>query len=133
MGINKLWLQEEPFARSIERQIDRATLVDLLGIVIYEANRSAKLEDAGFSDQAPSVDCLFDYVLDALGVPPEADGYSREPFNELFYNDYWLEHRIETLEMVLTGIEELRDAIAARSTNAKVIRANFHVISPKDN
>lgn len=70
MGINKVWLREEPFARSIERQIDRATLVDLLGIVIYEADRSAKLEDAGFADQASSVDCLFDYVLDALGVPP---------------------------------------------------------------
>jgi hypothetical protein len=128
MGINKVWLREEPFARSMERQIDRATLVDLLGIVIYEADRSSKLEDAGFVDQAPSVDCLFDYVLDALGVPPEANGYSREPFNEIFYSDYWLEGRIETLEMVLTGLEELRDAIAARSTNAKVIRANFHLV-----
>lgn len=128
MGINKIWLREEPFARSMERQIDRATLVDLLGIVIYEADRSSKLEDAGFVDQAPSVDCLFDYVLDALGVPPEANGYSREPFNEIFYSDYWLEGRIETLDMVLTGLEELRDAIAARSTNAKVIRANFHLV-----
>ena len=128
MGINKMWLREETFARSMERQIDRATLVDLLGIVIYEADRSSKLEDAGFVDQAPSVDCLFDYVLDALGVPPEADGYSREPFNEIFYSDYWLEGRIETLEMVLTGLEELRDAIAARSTTAKVIRANFHLV-----
>ena len=123
-----MWLREETFARSMERQIDRATLVDLLGIVIYQADRSSKLEDAGFVDQAPSVDCLFDYVLDALGVPPEADGYSREPFNEIFYSDYWLEGRIETLEMVLTGLEELRDAIAARSTNAKVIRANFHLV-----
>ncbi len=123
-----MWLREEPFARSMERQIDRATLVDLLGIVIYEADRSSKLEDAGFVDQAPSVDCLFDYVLDALGVPPEADGYSREPFKEIFYSDYWLEGRIETLEMVLAGLEELRDAIDARSTNAKVIRANFHLV-----
>ena len=128
MGINKLWLRDEAFARSIERQVDRATLVDLLGIIIYEADRSAKLEDAGFADQASSIDCLFDYVLDALGVPPEADGYSREPFNELFYNDYWLEHRIETLELVLTRLEELRDAIAARLLNAQTLRADFRVV-----
>jgi len=133
MGITKLWLQDQKFARSIERQIDRSTLVDLLGVVIYEADRAARLEDAGFADQAPSVDCLFDYVLDALGVPPELDGYSREPFSELFYNDYWLDHRIETLEMVLTEIEKLRDAIADRSTNAKVIRANFQLVTPKNN
>ena len=132
MGVNKLWLRDEAFARSIERRIDRATLVDLLGIVIYEANRSSKLEDAGFTDQASSVDCLFDYVLDALGVPPETDGYSREPFNQLFYDNYWLTHKIETLDMVLIGLEELRDTIAARTTNAKVYRANFHIISPKD-
>jgi len=49
MGINKVWLQDQQFARSVERQIDRGTLVDLMGIVIYEADRSTKLEDAGFS------------------------------------------------------------------------------------
>lgn len=59
MGINKLWLSDKQFARSIERQIDRETLVDLLGIVVYEADRSAMLEDAGFADQASSVECLF--------------------------------------------------------------------------
>lgn len=41
MNVNKLWLQEH-FARSIERLIDRETLVDLLGIVIYEADRSLR-------------------------------------------------------------------------------------------
>lgn len=130
MGITKLWLQDQQFARSIERQIDRSTLVDLLGIVIYEADRSAKLEDAGFADQAPSVDCLFDYVLDALGIPAENDTFSREPFSALFYNDYWLEHRFESLEMVLTALEELRDSIAARSASAEVLRAGFRVIDP---
>lgn len=71
MSVNKLWLQDEQFAWSIDRLIDRETLIDLLGIVIYEADRSSKLEDAGFADQANSVECLFDYDLDALHVPPE--------------------------------------------------------------
>lgn len=133
MGITKLWLQDQQFARSIERQIDRSTLVDLLGIVIYEADRSTKLEDAGFADQASSVDCLFDYVLDALGIPVENDTFSREPFIALFYNDYWLEHRIESLEMVLTELEDLRDSIAARSAIAEVLRAGFRVIDPDGN
>lgn len=133
MGITKLWLQDQRFARSIARQIDRATLVDMLGIVIYEADRSAKLEDAGFADQASSIDCLFDYVLDALGIPAENDTFSREPFSALFYNDCWLEHRFESLETVLTALEELRDSIAARSANAEVLRAGFHVIDPAGN
>lgn len=133
MGITKLWLRDQQFARSIERQIDRSTLIDLLGIVIYEADRSTKLEDAGFADQASSVDCLFDYVLDALEVPVETGTFSREPFSELFYNDFWLEHRFESLEMVLTALEELRDSITARSASAKVLRANFRVIDPDSN
>ncbi|BBE50856.1 hypothetical protein OYT1_ch1299 [Ferriphaselus amnicola] len=130
MGITKLWLQDQQFARSIERQIDRSTLIDLLGIVLYEADRAARLEDAGFADQAPSVDCLFDYVLDALGIPAENDTFSRESFSALFYNDYWLEHRFESLDMVLTALEELRDSIAARSASAEVLRAGFRVIDP---
>lgn len=104
MGIGKVWLQDEKFARSIKRQIDKETLTDLLSIVIYEADRSSKLEDAGFADQASSVGCLFDYVLDALGIPPENDSFSREPFEKLFYNDYWIEHQFESLEqLVETG------------------------------
>ena len=35
MGINKVWLQDQQFARSVVRQIDRETLIDLMGIVIY--------------------------------------------------------------------------------------------------
>ena len=130
MGITKLWLQDQQFARSIERQIDRSTLIDLLGIVLYEADRAARLEDAGFANQAPSVDCLFDYVLDALGIPAENDTFSRESFSTLFYNDHWLEHRFESLEMVLTALEELRDSIAARSASAEVLRAGFRIIDP---
>lgn len=132
LSINKVWLQDEQFARSIKRQIDKETLIDLLGIVIYEAGRSAKLEDAGFADQAPSVDCLFDYVLDALGIPPESKTFSREPFEKSFYNDYWLEHQFESLEQAVTALEGLRDTIkidrAASSENADVRRASFRVV-----
>ncbi|MEN6586989.1 MAG: hypothetical protein ABFE02_13195 [Sulfuricella sp.] len=132
MGINKLWLQDEQFARSIERSIDRETLIDLLAIVVYEADRSAKLEDAGFADQASSVDCLFDYVLDALGIPPENDTFSREPFEKLFYNDYWLEHQYPSLQHAMLGLEQLRDTIKyvrkASSANAEVLRAGFRVV-----
>lgn len=100
----------------------------MLAIVIFEADRSTKLEDADFVDQASSVDCRFDYALDGLGIPAENDTFSREPFNALFYNDYWLEHQFESLEMVLAALEELRDSIAERSNNAEALRAGFHVI-----
>lgn len=133
MGINKVWLHDQQFARSIERQIDRGTLVDLLGILVYEADRSAKLEDAGFADQASSIDCLFDYVLDALNIPPENDTFSREPFEDLFYNGYWLEHQYESLEQVVTALEELREAIISRSKDAEARRASLRIIdSEKD-
>lgn len=127
MSINKLWLQGQHFARSIERQIDRETLVDLLGIVVYEADRSAILEDAGFADQASSVECLFDYVLDALGVPPETDKFSREAFEKLFYNDYWIEHQYESLAQVMLALEALREAMILRVADAEVRRAGLRV------
>lgn len=128
MGINKVWLRDEHFARSITRQIDRETLVDLLGIVEYEADRSAILEDAGFADQASSVECLFDYVLDALGIPPESDTFSREAFEKLFYNDYWLEHQFESLEQVVAALEALRETMILRSADAEVRRAGLRVV-----
>ncbi|MDD2686086.1 MAG: hypothetical protein PHY62_08005 [Gallionella sp.] len=128
MGINKVWLRDEPFARSITRQIDRETLVDLLGIVKYEADRSAILEDAGFTDQASSVECLFDYVLDALGIPPENDTFSREAFENLFYNDYWIERQFESLEQVLTALEQLREVMISRLADAEARRASMRVV-----
>lgn len=128
MGINKVWLRDEHFARSVERQIDRETLVDLLGIVVYEADRSAKLEDAGFADQASSVECLFDYVLDALGIPPETDTFSRDAFEKLFYNDYWLEHQFESLEKVVAALEALREMMISRLADAEMRRAGLRVV-----
>lgn len=128
MSINKLWLRDEQFARSIERKIDKETLIDLLAIVIYEADRSAKLEDAGFADQASSVECLFDYVLDALGIPAESDTFRREPFENLFYNNYWLEHQFESVEQVVVALEELREAIVSKSTDVEARRASLRVV-----
>lgn len=132
MSINKPWLQDERFARSIKRQIDKETLIDLLGIVIYEVNRSSKLEDAGFADQASSIECLFNYVLDALEIPPSSDTFSREPFEKFFYNDYWLEHQLESLEQVVGALEVLRETTAenrvASSANAEARRANLRVV-----
>lgn len=128
MGINKVWLRDKHFARSIARQIDRETLVDLLGIVEYEADRSAILEGAGFADQASSVECLFDYVLDALGIPPETDPFSREAFEKLFYNDYWLEHQFESLEQVVAALEALRETMIIRLEDAEARRASLRIV-----
>jgi len=132
VGINLLWLRDEPFARSIERNIDRETLVDLLGIVVYEGNRLSQLEDAGFRDQANSTECLFDYVLDALQIPSACETYSREPFEELFYDDFLLEHKFVSLHDVLIALEQLRDKVnndrVVSLANAKERRANFKAV-----
>lgn len=128
LSINKLWLRDEKFARSITRQIDSETLVDLLRIVEYEADRSAILENSGFADQASSVECLFDYVLDALGIPPESDTFSRETFESLFYIDYWIEHQFESLEQVLTALEQLREVMISRLADAEARRASMRVV-----
>lgn len=107
-------------------------MVDLLGIVVYEANRWSKLEDAGFQDQARSTECLFDYVLDALQIPSVCETYSREPFEELFYDDFWLENKFSSLHDVLVGLEQLRDKIhndrVVSLVNAKEKRANFKAV-----
>ena len=132
MGINKDWLKNQPFARNVAtRTIDRETILDLLGMVIYEADRSAVLEDAGFCDNTPSVDCLFDYVLDALRVPAESAAFSRSPFEQAFYNDYWLEKKYESLEEVLTALESLRDSFAERASSAEDIRAGFRLVEDR--
>lgn len=128
MSVNKHWLRGQRFARNIKRSVDRETLLDLMGIVIYEADRSAKLEDAGFSDDASSVDCLFDYVLDALGVPPESESFSREPFEDLFYTDFWLDKAYDSAADALNALEALREDMLSRAENANASRQGFRVI-----
>jgi hypothetical protein len=132
MGVTKHWLKGQSFARNIERTIDRESLLDLLGIVIYEADRSAALENAGCSDDTPAVDCLFDYVLDALSVPAETNSFSRNPFAEMFYNDYWLEKRYGSLNETLLALETLRDEMAERTTKADTHRARIRIVKPDD-
>lgn len=128
MSINKLWLRDQLFARSRLRTIDRDSLIDLLGIVIYEGNRIALLEDAGFADQASSVECLFDYVLDALGIPPASQNFSREPFESLFYADHCLENQFASLDDVLTALEALRDETTSRLAAVKEMRAGIRIV-----
>ena len=116
----------------MDRQIDRETLIDLLGIVEYEGRRWEKLEDAGFQDQASSVECLFDYVLDSLRIPPESQDFSREPFEKLFYNDYLLEHHFLSIADVISALEVLRDSLKigmlASAEKAETRRASFRIV-----
>lgn len=114
------WLQGQPFARSFQRQIDKATLADLLAMVEYESERLAKLEDAGLLDQGSSFECLLDYVLDALNIPAASASFSREPFYELFFSDYLIEHRYDSYEQVITALEALLD-IAVSNNNTDSI------------
>lgn len=132
MGIKLLWLRDEPFARSIERNIDRETMIDMLGIVVHESNRMQLLEDAGFIDHANSTECLFDYVLDALQIPSESETYSREPFEDLFYEDFLLNNKVKSITDVLSELEQLRDKIhnerVVSIEKAKERRSNFKAI-----
>lgn len=135
-SIDKHWLVGKAFARTLQRAIDRSTMIDLLGIVEYDAQRMAHLEDAGFQDTMPAVECLFDYVLDALDVPPHGGDFDREPFESLFYNDYLLEDLYPSLDAVIDALIELRDAQglqarghASRSRNSTYL----NVVSKRNN
>jgi hypothetical protein len=98
--------QDLPFCKYRERKIDDLSIIDLLGVVIYEASRASALLQVGFDDQASANFFLLDFVLDALGVPPsgkvkvisgerkqftKACEYSRERFYEITLGDYAIE------------------------------------------
>ena len=102
-----IFIKDYEWSQSKPRQIDDETLIDLLRICEYEAERLNVLEDIGFQDNANSAEVLYMYVLDALGVPPsehkkmlsgEVDRFSRECvfdrewFDELFYQKKLLEN-----------------------------------------
>jgi hypothetical protein len=102
-----IFIKDYEWSQSKPRQIDDETLIDLLRICEYEAERLNALEDIGFQDNASSAEALYMYVLDALGVPPighkkmlsgEVDRFSRECvfdrewFDELFYQKKLLEN-----------------------------------------
>jgi hypothetical protein len=46
----------------------------------------------------------------------------------MFYNDFWLEKKYESLGHVLTAMEVLRDSIVERSANAETKRAGFRIV-----
>ena len=102
-----------PWTRSRERTIDDQTLIDLMQLVEFQADRVAMLNErndvslglASWLDMTDPVDALFGYVLDALGVPPHGVekaftgehanfsrtcSFSRDWFSERFFADYLL-------------------------------------------
>lgn len=98
--MHELDLTVEPWVVSRSRKIDERTMMDLMLFVEFEAKRVERLEQAGFTDDLCAADTMFDYVLDALGVPANGEQitqesitkfFSREWFYELFFSEYILE------------------------------------------
>jgi len=101
-------IQSYEFARSIPRSIDDETLLDILRIVEFEAERVRLLEEAGFVDQLCTSEVLYQYLLDSLGVPESGISttkkgdhpafkkecaFSRQWFEELFFSEYLLNNK----------------------------------------
>lgn len=109
------WFENEAFSRSIPRTVDRETLVDLLSIIIYNAERDVILDELGIQDNGNPVDLLFEYVLDAIGTPPEgyiyeSQAFTRLPLHELFYGTYLIEEAWKTVPEILDAlIQEATD------------------------
>ncbi len=102
-------LENETFSQSAKRAIDRATLVNMLEMVQYETVRTEALEALGICDDGNPIDILFDYVLDALGVPPNDELVGGIPFQRLdletiFYSEYLLDGQWESLSDVLDAL-----------------------------
>jgi hypothetical protein len=62
----KYLLDGRSWNTSRARQIDEFALVDLLGIIHYEADRAAFLDRVGFQDNGSVTHVLLDYVLDVV-------------------------------------------------------------------
>jgi hypothetical protein len=122
-GFN-IYLKDQPWARSLPRQIDDETLLDLLGICVYAAKRSEALEGLNIEDRGDPAEALWVYVLDALGVPPQGHrklltgdaarfsrecSFDREWFDKLFYSDYLLGD--EECGHVLKDLRDVLDVI----------------------
>lgn len=120
------------WAVSRTRIIDEQTILDLLGLLEYDAERDVRLEESGADrvGDTPSddpIECIYYYILDALGVPPEGTPkaavgehprfsrmlrFSREWFCELFYSDYLLEKQERGLTLPLI-LEKIKAEIAS--------------------
>jgi hypothetical protein len=127
-SIKNLWLQGEKFARNIPRQIDEQTMIDLLAIVEFESVKHSLLDEAGYQIRGAACDCLFDYVLDALQIPPEDDAFSRESFETLFYSDFLIDKRFNDHAEVLAALKKLSVETNQRLQQANIFRANFRPI-----
>lgn len=68
-----MFIRDYEWAQSKPGIINDETLCDLLRIIEYQAQRSAMLDDHGFEDKGDPIDALYEYVLDALGVPPDGE------------------------------------------------------------
>lgn len=124
-GFN-MYVKDQPWARSMTRQIDDETLLDLLGICVYAARRTEALEEINIEDRGDPTEALWVYVLDALGVPPQGHrklltgdlpqfsrecSFDREWFDKLFFGDFLLDsdecdHVLNDLRDVLGVIRE---------------------------
>jgi hypothetical protein len=104
---NESFIGDRKWNVSRKRSVDDATLIDILGIIIYEADRANFLDQVGIEDHGSSMHVLLDYVLDAIDVPQSdqvkiLEGetpaftkectFSRERFYELVYGDFAGEH-----------------------------------------
>lgn len=102
-----IFIRDYAWIQSKQRQIDDETLIDLLRLCEYQAQRFALLDDVGIQDNGDPTEALYIYVLDALGVPPSGAkklltgevgrftrecSFDREWFDELFYSKYLLEN-----------------------------------------
>jgi hypothetical protein len=63
-----------------------------------------------------------------VNIQSAPTAFTREPFELMFYNDFWLEKKYESLGHVLTAMEVLRDSIVERSANAETKRAGFRIV-----
>lgn len=126
MGVFNIYIKDQSWARSLPRQIDDETLLDMLGICVYAAKRSEALEDLNIEDRGDPSEVLWSYVLDALGVPPHGHrklltgevarfsrecSFDREWFDKLFFSDYLLDgdecgHVLHGLRDVLSVIRD---------------------------
>lgn len=107
----KLWFEYENLNRSLPRSIDRQTMIDLLSLIAYQSRRTFQLEQLGIEDKGDPNDVLLDYVLDALGAPPnEFKNFGREfdrnELYDLFYTDYILKNKYLTVEACLDELEQ---------------------------
>jgi hypothetical protein len=120
------------WAVSRTRSIDDATIVDILGVLEFAADRDRRLEESGQVQDWGSVnddptELMYVYVLDALGVPPEGEkrkatgehprfsrtlAFSRHWFEELFYSHYLLEKNERKLTLTAV-VKHIRAEVAS--------------------